>query len=80
MAGVRKHPGPAGQRINLATDAACSYLRRTRASRGTKGALPQTAQAGFGHFYYTVSGINFEQQKGPRAVCVTSETKPNQDK
>lgn len=80
IAGVRKHPwsGP-GNVLILPPTQPRSYLLCTRAPPGTKGALPQTASQVFGHFYYTVSGINFEQQKEPPLVChLWDKAKPRQ--
>lgn len=79
IAGVRKHPGLTGQHINLATNTACSYLLGTRAPPGTKEALPQTASQVLDIFITLLAASILSNKRSPR-LCVTCETKPNQDK
>lgn len=79
IAGVRKDPGLTGQHINLATNTACSYLPSTRASPRTKEALPQTALQVLDIFIRLLVASILSNKRGP-CLCVTSETKPNQDK
>lgn len=76
---VRKHPGLTGQHINLATSTTRSYLLCTRAPRGTKDVLPQAALQVLDTFIALLAASILSNKRSPR-LCVTSETKPNQDK
>lgn len=79
IAGVRKHPGLTGQHINLATNTAYSYLLCTRASPGTKEALPQTALQVLDIFITLLLASILSNKRGPLLVChLWDKAKPRQ--
>lgn len=79
IARVRKHPGLTGQHINLATNTACSYLLCTRASPGTKEALPQTALQVLDIFITLLAASILRNKRSPPLVChLRDKAKPRQ--
>lgn len=84
-AGARKHPGSNWPDVLiLPPNTACSYLPCTTAPPGTKEALPQTELQVLDVFITQLAVSILSNKRSPPppppALCVTFETKPNQDK